>query len=168
MAITDHSQSQRKIHQQLCQACQPRHQLLRRGHPSLTNYLETVGGSNFGIRSDNPPDWGNTACSPNIATGIPTPTTAAATPPSPSTPAISAPSAAPAPTQRLPPSIPGMKSVAPLSLSPTSTESSPCPLPPPWARPSAISSTPPASAGNPTRKASPSAPLLASTTATAR
>jgi hypothetical protein len=30
------------------------------GHPSLTNYLEVVGGSNFGIRSDNPPAWGTT------------------------------------------------------------------------------------------------------------
>src|SRR5580704_14573171 len=29
------------------------------GHPSLTNYLEIVGGSNFGIRSDNHPDWHN-------------------------------------------------------------------------------------------------------------
>ena len=40
------------------------------GHPSLTNYLEVVGGSNFGVRSDNPPDWGNRICSPNLATGI--------------------------------------------------------------------------------------------------
>ena len=40
------------------------------GHPSFTNYLEIVGGSNFGIRSDNAPDWGNTACTPNIASGI--------------------------------------------------------------------------------------------------
>ena len=32
------------------------------GHPSLTNYLEIVGGSNFGIRSDNAPDWGNASC----------------------------------------------------------------------------------------------------------
>lgn len=40
------------------------------GHPSLTNYLEVVGGSNFGVRSDNPPDWGNPTCSPNLATGI--------------------------------------------------------------------------------------------------
>jgi phosphatidylinositol-3-phosphatase len=40
------------------------------GHPSLTNYLEVVGGSNFGVRSDHAPDWGNTSCSPNIATGI--------------------------------------------------------------------------------------------------
>jgi hypothetical protein len=40
------------------------------GHPSLTNYLEIVGGSNFGVRSDNAPDWGNTSCSPNIATKV--------------------------------------------------------------------------------------------------
>lgn len=40
------------------------------GHPSLTNYLEVVGGSNFGIRSDNSPDWGNASCAPNIATGV--------------------------------------------------------------------------------------------------
>ena len=40
------------------------------GHPSLTNYLEIVGGSNFGVRSDNPPDWHNATCTPNIATGI--------------------------------------------------------------------------------------------------
>ena len=40
------------------------------GHPSSTNYLEIVGGSNFGVRSDNPPDWGNTACTPNIASGV--------------------------------------------------------------------------------------------------
>lgn len=40
------------------------------GHPSLTNYLEIVGGSNFGVRSDNAPNWGSTTCSPNIATGI--------------------------------------------------------------------------------------------------
>jgi phosphatidylinositol-3-phosphatase len=39
------------------------------GHPSLTNYLEVVGGSNFGIRSDNSPDWGNKSCSPNIVAG---------------------------------------------------------------------------------------------------
>lgn len=40
------------------------------GHPSLTNYLEIVGGSNFGVRSDNAPDWGSTSCTPNIASGI--------------------------------------------------------------------------------------------------
>ncbi len=40
------------------------------GHPSLTNYLEVVGGSNFGVQSDNNPDWHNSACSPNLATGV--------------------------------------------------------------------------------------------------
>src|SRR5580704_1113782 len=40
------------------------------GHPSLTNYLEVVGGSNFGVRSDNAPNWGSTSCSPNIVSGI--------------------------------------------------------------------------------------------------
>ncbi|MGH9563506.1 MAG: alkaline phosphatase family protein, partial [Terracidiphilus sp.] len=36
------------------------------GHPSLTNYLEIVGGSNFGVRDDNSPDWHDSACTPNI------------------------------------------------------------------------------------------------------
>jgi len=40
------------------------------GHPSLTNYLEIVGGSNFGVRSDNAPSWHNTTCTPNLASGI--------------------------------------------------------------------------------------------------
>jgi phosphatidylinositol-3-phosphatase len=40
------------------------------GHPSLTNYLEIVGGSNFRVRSDNSPDWHNLSCRPNIATGV--------------------------------------------------------------------------------------------------
>jgi hypothetical protein len=39
-------------------------------HPSLTNYLEVVGGSNFGVLSDNSPDWHNSSCSPNLATGV--------------------------------------------------------------------------------------------------
>ena len=39
------------------------------GHPSLTNYLEIVGGSNFGVRTDNSPDWHNAVCTPNLATG---------------------------------------------------------------------------------------------------
>lgn len=34
------------------------------GHPSLTNYLEIVGGSNFGVRNDNSPTWHATACAP--------------------------------------------------------------------------------------------------------
>lgn len=40
------------------------------GHPSLTNYLEVVGGSNFGVQSDNSPDWHSTACVNNLASGI--------------------------------------------------------------------------------------------------
>jgi len=41
------------------------------GHPSSTNYLEVVGGSNFGVRSDHYPLWHSTTCSPNLATGVP-------------------------------------------------------------------------------------------------
>ena len=40
------------------------------GHPSLTNYLEVVGGSNFGVRSDNAPNWHSTTCTPNLASGL--------------------------------------------------------------------------------------------------
>jgi hypothetical protein len=40
------------------------------GHPSLTNYLEVTGGSNFGIQDDNSPDWGNSTCQPNIISGV--------------------------------------------------------------------------------------------------
>ena len=39
-------------------------------HPSLTNYLETVGGSNFGVLTDNSPDWHNTTCQTNLASGV--------------------------------------------------------------------------------------------------
>lgn len=35
-------------------------------HPSLTNYLEIVGGSNFGVQSDNYPDWHSMSCVPNL------------------------------------------------------------------------------------------------------
>src|SRR5579863_2271446 len=35
-------------------------------HPSLTNYLEIVGGSNFGVQSDNNPDWHDFSCIPNL------------------------------------------------------------------------------------------------------
>lgn len=38
-------------------------------HPSLTNYLEIVGGSNFGVQTDNYPDWHNYSCTPNLASG---------------------------------------------------------------------------------------------------
>jgi hypothetical protein len=40
------------------------------GHPSLTNYLEVTGGSNFGVQDDNSPDWGNASCQPNIVSGV--------------------------------------------------------------------------------------------------
>jgi phospholipase C len=40
-------------------------------HPSLTNYLEVVGGSNFGVLSDNSPDWHNFSCTPNLISGTP-------------------------------------------------------------------------------------------------
>ena len=39
------------------------------GHPSLTNYLEVVGGSNFGILNDDSPDWHNTSCVSNLELG---------------------------------------------------------------------------------------------------
>jgi phosphatidylinositol-3-phosphatase len=48
-------------------------------HPSLTNYLEIVGGSNFGVHTDNYPDWHNPNCATNLSTGVP----ATDTPPSP-------------------------------------------------------------------------------------
>ncbi|MBB5343178.1 alkaline phosphatase family protein [Tunturibacter empetritectus] len=38
-------------------------------HPSLTNYLEIVGGSNFGVHTDNYPDWHNKNCTTNLASG---------------------------------------------------------------------------------------------------
>ncbi|MBU6257483.1 MAG: hypothetical protein KGL18_00220 [Burkholderiales bacterium] len=41
------------------------------GHPSLTNYLEIVGGSNFGVQNDNSPDWHNAGCTPAIVSGVP-------------------------------------------------------------------------------------------------
>jgi hypothetical protein len=40
------------------------------GHPSLTNYLEIVGGSNFGIRDDNSPNWHSTSCATNLSNGF--------------------------------------------------------------------------------------------------
>jgi phosphatidylinositol-3-phosphatase len=40
------------------------------GHPSLTNYLEIVGGSNFGIRSDSSPSWHDATCTPNLQSGL--------------------------------------------------------------------------------------------------
>lgn len=39
-------------------------------HPSLTNYLEIAGGSNFGVLSDNAPDWHNKTCKTNLAAKV--------------------------------------------------------------------------------------------------
>lgn len=39
-------------------------------HPSLTNHLEIVGGSNFGVLTDSDPDWHNAHCRTNLSTGI--------------------------------------------------------------------------------------------------
>jgi hypothetical protein len=38
-------------------------------HPSLTNYLEVVGGSNFGVLDDNSPDWHSNTCTSNLSSG---------------------------------------------------------------------------------------------------
>jgi hypothetical protein len=38
-------------------------------HPSLTNYLEVTGGSNFGVLTDNSPDWHDFNCTTNLASG---------------------------------------------------------------------------------------------------
>lgn len=40
-------------------------------HPSLTNYLEVTGGSNFGVLNDNSPEWHSAACVTNLSTGSP-------------------------------------------------------------------------------------------------
>jgi phosphatidylinositol-3-phosphatase len=50
------------------------------GHPSLTNYLEMVGGSNFGVRSDDYPNW-HSPCAPNISNGAVTLDSPAQNPP---------------------------------------------------------------------------------------
>jgi hypothetical protein len=48
-------------------------------HPSLTNHLEIVGGSNFGVLTDSDPAWHDTRCATNLSTGR----VATETPPSP-------------------------------------------------------------------------------------
>ena len=35
----------------------------------MTNYLEIVGGSNFGVHTDNYPDWHNFNCLSNLVAG---------------------------------------------------------------------------------------------------
>jgi hypothetical protein len=49
-------------------------------HSSLTNHLEIVGGSNFGVLSDNDPDWHSANCQSNLSTGL-VATTQPASPP---------------------------------------------------------------------------------------
>ncbi len=39
-------------------------------HPSLTNYLEVVGGSNFNVLNDHTPDWHDASCTPNIISNV--------------------------------------------------------------------------------------------------
>jgi hypothetical protein len=41
-------------------------------HPSSTNYLEVVGGSNFNDLSDQYPNWHSRTCTPNLVPGQPT------------------------------------------------------------------------------------------------
>ena len=41
------------------------------GHPSLTNYLEIVGASNFGVENDNSPDWHDYNCKSNLVLNTP-------------------------------------------------------------------------------------------------
>ena len=40
------------------------------GHPSLTNYLEVVGASNFGIVNDNPPLWHDASCTSTLTASV--------------------------------------------------------------------------------------------------
>lgn len=40
------------------------------GHPSLTNYLEIIGGSNFGVLNDDSPDWHDASCTSNLELGV--------------------------------------------------------------------------------------------------
>src|ERR1700756_2341555 len=54
----------------LAKSANSSHNYFAIAHPSLTNYLEIVGGSNFGIHTDNYPDWHNGNCTTNLASGI--------------------------------------------------------------------------------------------------
>ena len=49
------------------------------GHPSLTNYLEIIGGSNFGIVNDNSPDWHSSSCVSTLSAPVNESTTPAIT-----------------------------------------------------------------------------------------
>jgi hypothetical protein len=54
----------------LAQSANSSHNYFAIAHPSLTNYLEISGGSNFGIHTDNYPDWHNGNCTTNLASGL--------------------------------------------------------------------------------------------------
>jgi hypothetical protein len=54
----------------LAKSANSAHNYFAIAHPSLTNYLELVGGSNFGIHTDNYPDWHNGNCTTNLASKI--------------------------------------------------------------------------------------------------
>ena len=54
----------------LAKSANSSHNYFAIAHPSLTNYLEVVGGSNFGIPTDNYPDWHNGNCTTNLSSGI--------------------------------------------------------------------------------------------------
>jgi phosphatidylinositol-3-phosphatase len=54
----------------LAKSANSAHNYFAIAHPSLTNYLEVVGGSNFGIQTDNYPDWHNGNCTTNLASKI--------------------------------------------------------------------------------------------------
>jgi len=54
----------------LAKSANSAHNYFAIAHPSLTNYLEVVGGPNFGIQTDNYPDWHNGNCTTNLASKI--------------------------------------------------------------------------------------------------
>src|SRR6201984_2643095 len=54
----------------LAKSANSSHNYFAIAHPSLTNYLEISGGSNFGIHTDNYPDWHNGNCTTNLSSGL--------------------------------------------------------------------------------------------------
>jgi len=49
---------------------QSRDELFRCRASQSDELLEIVGGSNFGVRSDNTPNWGSKTCTPNLQSGL--------------------------------------------------------------------------------------------------
>ena len=54
----------------LAKSANSSHNYFAIAHPSLTNYLEISGGSNFGVHTDNYPDWHNGNCTTNLSSGL--------------------------------------------------------------------------------------------------